>query len=122
MPSINILTSVRYLIILFLQLVVCLRYVEPHSYEVFEDCIGLYSTDKTNANQLTDIIKDVIIRTALTLRNCRSLRYDGAPNMSGIRSDIATPTKKLQHWAVHLHNMGNFLNLAVQIPVVPSIY
>ena len=33
----------------------------PHT-EVFEDCIGLYATDKTDAGNLIQLIKDVLVR------------------------------------------------------------
>ena len=72
------------------QLTVCIRYVCPQTFEVFEDCIGLYSTDRTDANTLTQLIKDVLVRLSLPLERCRGQRYDGASNMSGRRSGVAT--------------------------------
>ena len=44
---------------------ICIRHVCPQTYEVHEDCIGLYSTNKTNADQLTCLIKDALIRSNL---------------------------------------------------------
>ena len=36
----------------------CIRHVCPDIFEVFEDCVGLYATDKTTAHTLTQLIKD----------------------------------------------------------------
>ena len=46
--------------LLSLQLTICIRYLCPQTYEVYEDCIGLYSTERTNADCLTRLIKDVL--------------------------------------------------------------
>ena len=56
---------------LYTQLTVCIRYVCPHTFEVFEDCIGLYATDRTDAGNLTQLIKDVLVRLSLPLKRCR---------------------------------------------------
>ena len=83
-------------------------------YEVHEDCIGLYSTNETNADQLTCLIKDVLIRSNLPLYNCRGQCYDGAANMSGRRTGVATKIQQVEPTAVYLHCMSHSLNLAVQ--------
>lgn len=59
------------IIFIFFQLVICIRHVHPQSFEVFEDYIGLYATDKTTANQVTFLIKDVLCRSGLPLHNCK---------------------------------------------------
>ena len=63
--------------------------MSPHTFEVFEDCIGLYATDRTDADNLTQLIKDVLVRLSLPLEHCRGQCYDGASNMSGRRSGVA---------------------------------
>ena len=77
-------------------------HVHPQSFEVFEDCIGLYATDKTNANQLTCLIKDVLCRSGLPLCNCRGQCYDGAANMSERRSGVATKIQQLAHQVISI--------------------
>lgn len=81
---------------------------------MYEDCIGLYATDKTNASQLTVLIKDVLMRSNLPLNNCRGQCYDGAANMSGRRSGVATQILQEEPRALYLHCMAHCLNLAVQ--------
>ena len=61
----------------------CLRHVNPHTFDVHEECIGLYATERTNADCLTKLIKDVLIRSSLLLNRCRGQCYDSAANMSG---------------------------------------
>ena len=67
----------------------------PETFEVCEDCIGLYATERTNANRLTKLIKDVLLRSSFLLSCCRGQCYDGAANMSGRRSGVPTqnPTR-----------------------------
>ena len=97
-----------------LQLTICIRYLCPQTYEVSEDCIGLYYTDRTNADCLTKLIKDVLLRSSLMLNRCRGQCYDGTANMSGRRSGVATQILHEEPRAVYLHCMGHTLNLAVQ--------
>ena len=86
----------------------------PETFEVFEDCIGLYATDRTDADSLVKLIKDVLIRLCLPLQHCRGQCYDGASNMSGRRSGVATRIQLEEPRALYVHCMGHSLNLAVQ--------
>ena len=101
------------------QLVICIRHICPQTYEVYEDCIGLYSTNETTADQLTCLIKDVLIRSSLPLNNCRGQCYDGAANMSGRRSGVATQIQKLEPRALYMHCWATVLILLSRIPVAP---
>ena len=93
----------------FLQLTICIRYLCPQTYEVSEDCIGLYSTEGTNADCLTRLIKDVLIRSSLMLNCCRGQCYDVAANMSGRRSGVATQILREEPRDIYLHCMGHLL-------------
>ena len=95
------------------QLTICIRYVCPMTFEVFEDCVGLYATDRTDAS-LTKLSKDVLLRLSLPLNRCRGQCFDGASNMSGRRSGVATRIQQEEPRALYVHCMGHSLNLAVQ--------
>ena len=97
-----------------MQLTICIRYVCPETFEVFEDCIGLYATERTDANTLTQLIKDVLVRLSLPLDRCRGQCYDGDGNMSVRRSGVATQIQQEEPRALYVHCMGHSLNLAVQ--------
>ena len=58
--------------------------------EVREDPIGLFKVPNTTAEMLFGVIKDVLIRCSLPLALCRGQAYDGASNIQGIRSGVAT--------------------------------
>ena len=88
--------------------------MNPNSLEVYEDCVGLYATDHTNADTVTKIILDSLIRFNLPLNRCRGQCYDGAANMSGRRRGVATQIQKKEHRAMYIHCMGHCLNLAMQ--------
>ena len=76
--------------------------------------IGLYATDRTDAGNLTQLIKDVLVRLSLPLERCRGQCYDGASNMSGRRSGVAARIQQEEPRALYVHCMGHSLNLAVQ--------
>ena len=88
--------------------------MNPNSLEVYEDCVGLYATDHTNADTVTKIILDSLTRFNLPLNRCRGQCYDGAANMSGRRRGVATQIQKKEHRAMYIHCMGHCLNLAMQ--------
>ena len=58
--------------------------------EVHEDFIGLYKVDNIKADTLRTAIEDVLLRLAIPLQNARGQYYDGASNMVGLRSGLAT--------------------------------
>ena len=95
-------------------IIVCIRYVCPHTFEVFEDCIGLFATDRMDAGNLTQLIKDVLVRLSLPLERCRGQCHDDASNMSGRRSGVAARIQQEEPRALYVHCMGYSLNLAVQ--------
>ena len=63
---------------------------------------------------MTQLIKDILIRLSLPLERCRGQCYDGASNMSGRRSGVATQIQLEEPRALYVHCMGHSLNLAVQ--------
>ena len=72
-----------------------------------------FITNETTANQLTCLIKDLLIRSSLPLNDCCFQCYDGAANMSGRHSGVATQIQQLEAQALYMHCMGHCLNLAV---------
>ena len=57
------------------QLAISLRWV-TNSYKIHEDLIGLVYVETTDALTLTTVIKDSLIRCALSLSSCRGQAYD----------------------------------------------
>ena len=94
------------------QFVLCLRWVDedlnPH-----EELVGLYVVPNICADTLVACIRDVLIRMNLTLKNCRGQCYDGASNMSGAKSGVATQIKAKEPRAIFTHCYGHSLQLAV---------
>ena len=69
---------------------ICLRHVDPHSLEIYEDCVGLYATEQTNADTITELILDMLFRYNFPLKNCTTQCYDGAANMAGQDAGMTT--------------------------------
>ena len=94
------------------QFTICLRWVGKDLKDN-EDFIGLYQVDSITADSLTFHIKDALLRLNLQLSQCRGQCYDGASNMSGIRSGVSTQITKAEKRAVYTHCYAHALNLAI---------
>ena len=75
--------------------------------------IGLYAVDTISAHCLVSAIKDVLIRMNLKLSCCRGQCYDGASNMSGIKSGVAAQLCAEEKRALFTHCYCHALNLAI---------
>ena len=86
-----------------------LRWVE-NSYSIYEDVIGLVQVD------LTDAVTNVLICCGLQLSCCRGQMYDGASNMSGHISGVASHLKAepRTHYVHCVHCVAHCLNLCLQ--------
>lgn len=100
--------------LLHFQVTFCIRHVNPSTLEVQEDCLGLYATDKTNADTITKLILDSLVRFNLPLNRCRGQCYDGASNMCGRHTGVATQIRRKEPRAMYIHCMAHSLNLAIQ--------
>ena len=54
-------------------------------------------------------IKDILLRSGLSLENCRGQTYDDASNMMGKKSGVATQIQKDQPKAIITHCHGHSL-------------
>ena len=94
------------------QLNLSIRWVSDN-YEVHEDPIGLCRVPNTKAETLFHVIKDLLIRCNLPLALCRGQVYDGAANMQGRRTGVATRIKSEQPAALPVHCCAHSLNLCL---------
>lgn len=95
------------------QMSIAIRWVSD-TYDIHEDPIGLFKVPNTTAETLFTIIKDVLIRCNLPLSLCRGQAYDGASNMQGKRTGVATRLRNEQPAAVPVHCFAHCLNLCLQ--------
>ena len=93
------------------QVTVVIRWVTTE-FEVHEEFIGLYFVPSIDADTLTRVIKDTLMRLNLSLTRVRGQCYDGASTMSGAKSGVAKRIQELESRAVYLHCYGHSLNLA----------
>jgi hypothetical protein len=92
---------------------ICFRTVD-NSFDVHEDFVGLYNTSATDSATLTALIKDVLLRSNMQIEKCRGQCYDGAANMSGGISGVATRILTEEPRATNIKCFTHCLNLAVQ--------
>ena len=64
--------------------------------KVHEDFIGFYEIDNIKSDTIVAAIKDSLLRFNLSLDSCRGQIYDGASNMLGKKSGVATQLSAIQ--------------------------
>ena len=94
------------------QLAICFRWVDP-KLEVHEEFVGLFTIANISASTIVAALRDCLLRLNLKLSRCRGQCYDGASNMSGHRSGVATQLSNEEPWALFVHCYGHSLNLAM---------
>ena len=95
------------------QICIAIRWVDG-SYEVHEAAIGLVQLPDTKALTLFSVIKDCLLRCSLPITSCIGQAYDGAANMSGVRSGVQALMKKESDSCLYVHCFAHSLNLCIQ--------
>ena len=85
------------------------HYVESH-----EDFFGFYKLRDIKSDTIVAAIRDIRLRTQISLDQCRGQRYDGSSNMLGKKSGIAEQISDIQPKAVVTHCHCHSLNLLVK--------
>ena len=95
------------------QMSVSVRWVD-NCYDVYERTLGLIQLPNTAAETIFRATKDVLIRCALPINQCRGQAYDGAANMSDIRKGVQALLKKEVQQALYVHCLTHSLNLCLK--------
>ena len=95
------------------QLSFCTRSVDD-DLNVSEDFMGFYKLKNIKSETIVNAIKDILLRSHLSLENCRGQTYDGASNMMGKRSGVSTQIRAEQPKAMTTHRQGHSLSLAIK--------
>ena len=95
------------------QLTLCLRCVDE-LFNIHEDFLGLYQLENIKSNTIVSAIRDVLLRTQISLDNCRGQCYDGASNMLGKKSGVAKQILDIQPKAFATHCHCHSLSLSVK--------
>ena len=99
---------------------ICIRHINQN-FEIKEDFLGLYQTEVSTGETISNVVKDALIRLQLPITNLRSQTYDGAPNMSGHISGVQTLIKKEQPLALFVHCGAHVMHLCVSKAVEKSL-
>lgn len=84
------------------QVTLCFRWMDSELV-AHEDFVSFYEIPNIAADTIVSVIKDALIRLNLPLDKCRGQSYDGASNMMGKKSGMATKIRKLQPKAYITH-------------------
>ena len=79
-------------------------------FEMFEDFVGLYQVESTEAEKIYGVITDVLLRLNLAVSKVRGQCYDGASAMSGAKSGVVARVHAVEPRAVFTHCYGHALN------------
>lgn len=101
------------------QVTIVLRRID-NKFETYEEFIGLYTVSSIEAECLTEVIKDTMIRLNLSIKKLRGQCYDGCSTMSGTRTGVAKRISDEEPRAVFTHCYGHSLNLAASDTVKKS--
>lgn len=96
------------------QLSLCLRWVNPNELKVYEDFVGFYELQNIESMTIVTAIKDALIRFDLPISKCRGQTYDGASNMMGKKSGVATKIQEIEPKALITHCHCHSLNLSIK--------
>ena len=95
------------------QLCVTIRWLDSH-FGIHETPVELIQVPKTDSETLTTVLKDCLIRFTLPISQCRGQAYDGASNMSGHISGVATRIQECEPRALFVHCLAHCTNLCLQ--------
>ena len=77
--------------------------------------------DSISAECIIRTIEDILLRSSLSLQNCRGQCYDGASSMAGCKTGVSTTILRKEHRALYSHCYGHALNLAVRDAVKTNV-
>ena len=95
------------------QLSFCVRTVAD-SLKPAEEFLGFYELENFKSDTIVRVIKDKMVGLNIQLENYRDQTYDGASNMLGKKSGVATQILSEQPKAVVTRCQGHSLSLAVK--------
>ncbi|CAM4851576.1 unnamed protein product, partial [Rotaria magnacalcarata] len=95
------------------QLCFTIRSVDD-KFVVHEDVIGLYQLASQNAEHITEVILDILVRCGLDIKLCRGQGCDGAATMAGHVTDVSSRITNLNSKAYYVHCNAHSLDLALQ--------
>ena len=82
--------------------------------EVSEKFLGFYKIPDIPSSTIVTVMKDILLRYQLNLDVCRSQCYDGASNMLGKLSGVATQIFAEKPKAHYTHCHSHSLSLTVK--------
>ena len=99
----------------FEQASVCIRYLSvKQGNAIIQECfLGFWRCVSTTGEALYDLLKSVLSELTLCLHNLRAQCYDGAANMRGKYSGLATRVQAEEHRALYVHCHAHQLNLVL---------
>lgn len=80
---------------------------------IHEDCLGLYELESQDAQHISTVILDVLLRCNLNVDACRGQDYDGAATMSGVHNGVAANILRKRKKVYFVHCNAHSLDWAL---------
>ena len=96
------------------QLSICIRWIHCTTLTIYEDFLGFYEIQNIKSDTIVTAIKDAFVRFQLSFSSLRGQTYDGASNMIGAKSGVATQIKAIEPNALETHCHAHSVSLAVK--------
>lgn len=87
------------------QVAVCFHTVDE-DFKSQDSFIGLHVVESIQADVLVRVLKDIMVRMNLSVKNCRGQCYDEAAHMAGSRNGVAKQTQSEEARAIFSIIMG----------------
>ena len=81
---------------------------------IHEDVIGMYAVASQTAENITEVIFDILIRCNLDIKYCRGQGYDEASSMSGNMSGVSARIKSVCPKAFDVHLLFRLLLILLE--------
>ena len=91
----------------------CLRWVDE-LFNIHKDFLGFYQLENIKSDTIVSAVRDVLLRTQISLDNCRGQCYGGASNMPGKKSGLAKQIFDIQPKAFATHCHCHSLSLSLK--------
>ena len=95
------------------QLCIAIRWVD-NLFQINKMPLELINVPKTDADTITHLIKDFLIRMSLPIGKCRGQAYDGATSMSGHINGVAAQIQRVEPSAIFVRCLVHCTNLCLQ--------
>jgi hypothetical protein len=85
------------------QLIVYIRFIDPTTFKIREEFLGIVSLPAGDAETIDTALRDYLLHNGLSLSNCVAFGSDGAGTMVGSKKGVSTRIKQRVPYTISTH-------------------